>query len=60
MVGGGLMQIVANGGLDIYYKGDYSYLNKIGYGKTNPYTGKNNFYKKLKKSDKLKKDDIIL
>ena len=56
MCGGGFIQLVAYGGQDCYYNRDYSYNNKIGFGKTNPYTGKNNFYKikNKKKSEKKK------
>jgi hypothetical protein len=56
MCGGGNMQIIAYGS---NYKLDYSYNNKIGFGKTNPYTGKNNFYKIKNKKKSEKKEDII-
>lgn len=57
MFGGGLMHLVAYGRMDCYI-GNYARYNKITYGKTNPYMGKNNFYKKLKKSEELKKEKI--
>lgn len=56
---GYLLQIIAYGSINAYNYKNYSGHNKIGYGKTNPYAGKNNFYKKLKKTKSEKKENII-
>lgn len=57
MCGGGLMQIIACGSMDVYllnYDGlryHNGYSTTLYKGKYKKFTGKNNFYEHLKKSD---------
>lgn len=57
--GGGLMQIVAFGGIDIYLTNTYKNKTTFNFNKSNKsykYSGKNNFYKQH--NNKINKETI--